>query len=234
MTHPVHILSLGPGDPELVTLKTLRRLEESDSVYVPVTIVPSTGHTVSRATAILDALGIERTKLRPFEVPMAKDRTAAENAYRALAPRIREEQQAGRRIAVAAEGDAGLYASVHYVGDLLRGSGIEVHYTAGIPALIAAAAAAGLHLVKGDESLLLLPSVSAPEQLLAPLAEGRTVAVMKLSQSESAVKTAVERGEEYTWHYFENIGTEKEFLTASTATILARRFPYFSLLIARR
>lgn len=234
MKHPIQILSLGPGDPELVTLKTLRLLKLSDAVYFPTTLSVTTGRRISRAGDILASLGIEESKLRPFEVPMEKGHTAAETAYKALAAHILSGQESEERVAVVAEGDAGIYASVHYVGDLLCEAGAEVQYTAGIPALIAAAAAAGVHIVKGEEPLLVLPSVHSPEEILCPLAEGKTVVVMKLSQSEEALKAAIGQGSEYVWHYVENIGTTGEFHTTSPQEILPRKFPYFSLLIVRR
>lgn len=234
MKHPIQILSLGPGDPELVTLKSLRLLKESDTIYLPVTLVAATGRRISRAADILGALGVEESKFRPFELPMEKGHTAAEAVYRTLAVRVLAAQETGEKVAVTAEGDAGIYASVHYVGDLLREAGAEVAYVAGIPALIAAGAAAGLHIVKGEEPLLVLPSVHSPEEILTPLTEGKTVVVMKLSQSEEALKTAIGQGKEYLWHYVENVGAEGEYLTSSPQEILDRKFPYFSLLIVRR
>lgn len=233
MNHPVRILSLGPGDPELVTIKTLRQLQESDRIYVPATRHPATGRLLSRAASILSALDIPGERIRPFELPMEKGRTRAREAYRRLALAVGKEQAAGGRVAVVAEGDAGLYASVHYVGDLLRDAGVEVAYTPGIPAFIASAAAAGLHLVKGEESLLVLPSVGTAGELLAAAGEHTTV-VMKLSQSERAVREAIARGGEFEWRYFENVGTDREFLTDAPEEILRREFPYFSLLVVRR
>lgn len=233
MNHPVRILSLGPGDPELVTLKTLRQLQESDLIYVPATRQPATGRLLSRAASILAALDIPGERVRPFELPMERGREQAREAYRKLSRVVREEQSAGRRVAVVAEGDAGLYASVHYVGDLLCEAGAEVAYTPGIPAFIASAAAAGLHLVKGGESLLVLPSVATAAELLASAGEHTTV-VMKLSQSREAVREAVARGGEFEWRYFENVGTDRQFVTDSPGEILRREFPYFSLLVVRR
>lgn len=68
---------------------------------------------------------------------------------------MRLEQKAGKRLAVAVEGDAGIYASVHYVLDLLEENGIPVEQLPGIPSFIAAEAAAKLHLIsqKKDWSL---------------------------------------------------------------------------------
>ena len=66
---------------------------------------------------------------------------------------MRLEQKAGKRLAVAVEGDAGIYASVHYVLDLLEENGIPVEQLPGIPSFIAAEAAAKLHLISQKEIL---------------------------------------------------------------------------------
>ncbi len=62
---------------------------------------------------------------------MSKDRTKAIKVYRQLFEKMRLEQKAGKRLAVAVEGDAGIYASVHYVLDLLEENGIPVEQLPG-------------------------------------------------------------------------------------------------------
>ena len=74
--HPISIISLGPGDPELITLKGLRRLRQADAIYCPATVQPD-GSLASRAADILRALDIDLAAIRPFPVAMRDDRAAA-------------------------------------------------------------------------------------------------------------------------------------------------------------
>lgn len=227
----VSVVSLGPGDPELVTLGAWRTLRRSDAVYCPATRTAE-GAWRSRAGAVLAAIGIDPGRIRHFELPMTPDGVRAREVYAAVAGEI--AGRCGReRVAVAAEGDAGIYSSVHYVGDALLARGIGVRYEAGIPALIAAGAVAGLHVVSGKEPLVLLPRAERPGQLLDPLRAGCTVAVMKLSQCADTLREAIRRSPEAAWHYFENVGTAQELHLTDTERILSREFPYFSLLIVR-
>ena len=55
MNHPIHFVSLGPGDPELITLKGLKTLQKADIIYCPAT--QGKHGLISRATDILKAIG---------------------------------------------------------------------------------------------------------------------------------------------------------------------------------
>lgn len=140
MSRPIYFVSLGPGDAELITLKSLHALQQADIIYCPST-VREPDKILSRAATLLHKLGI-KGDIHLFSLPMSKDRTKAIKVYRQLFEEMRLEQKAGKRLAVAVEGDAGIYASVHYVLDLLEENGIPVEQLPGIPSFIAAEAAA--------------------------------------------------------------------------------------------
>ena len=123
MSHPIYFVSLGPGDAELITLKSLHALQQADIIYCPST-VREPDKILSRAATLLHKLDI-KGDIHLFSLPMSKDRTKAIKVYRQLFEKMRLEQKAGKRLAVAVEGDAGIYASVHYVLDLLEENGIR-------------------------------------------------------------------------------------------------------------
>lgn len=79
MNHPIHFVSLGPGDPELITLKGLKALQKADIIYCPAT--RGKLGIISRATDILKALGVDESSIHPFILPMSKQRADALNAY---------------------------------------------------------------------------------------------------------------------------------------------------------
>jgi len=231
MTRPVHIVALGPGDPEQLTLGAWRTLRRADLVYCPATTAPS-GRKTSRAGRLLAAAGIEEGRIRYFDLPMNRDREAAEAVYRQIGEEILA-RCATHDIALAAEGDAGIYSSAHYIGDFLAEHGVGLRYAAGIPAFIAAGAAAGLHIVRQHERLLVTPEVGEAHRLLEWLDDGHSVVVMKPSQSDAALREAIRLRPGAAWHYFERLGSPEEFRTTDPDAILARPFPYFSLLIVR-
>ncbi len=226
-------VSLGPGDPDLITLKALKALQGADIILCPATTVK--GKILSRSSDILKALNIEGTKVRLFNVPMSKDRTEADDVYRNLATDIHRLYNEGYGIAFVAEGDCGFYSSAHYISDYLKDMGVSTNHIPGVPAFIACGALASLHVVKQDEHLNVFPSNVTVERIRSAIEQGGTVVIMKLSQHAEQIRQAMEELEGITFHYFENVGLEnKEFYSSDNTEILSRAFPYFSIMIIRR
>ena len=228
-SNPVIFLSLGPGDPELLTFKALRTLKDADVVMVPATRNHE-GMLKSRATDIISEWHIEN-RLMVYELPMLKDRQAVSAVYDRIYADCVRLQREGKRVAVAVEGDVSIYASIHYVMDRLQAEGIPTEQQAGIPSFISAAASAGLALVSQQQRLTILPG-DADETMLHQLLENNhVVVVMKLSQCQKAVKDFLRQNPQTTCHYFENVGTPEAYHTTSCDEIQSRQIPYFSLCI---
>jgi precorrin-2/cobalt-factor-2 C20-methyltransferase len=233
MFNNIIFVSLGPGDPELITVKGLKALSQADVIFCPSTIL-SNGGISSRAKDILLELGIDNGKIIPFEVPMNKDRTEAMSSYKNVSLKIAEQYKKGYKIAVTAEGDAGFYSSVRYISENLHQQNIATKQIAGIPAFIACGALANLHIVKQEEELIVIPGISTYENLKENVEEGKSVVIMKPSQCESSIKKLLSEGG-ILFHYFENVGVpKKEFYTKDVEKIRNRIFPYFSLLIIHK
>ena len=230
--HPVHFISLGPGDAELITLKGLRALQQADCVFCPATVRRS-GEQVSRSADILRQLAIPEDKIRLFTLPMAMDGSAAADAYDALFEEVARLYQQGCSIGVAAEGDVGVYFTMHYVLERLQHCGIEVEQVPGIPSFVASAARAHLHLVSHNERLIVLPGRAETEELKRLVATLHTVVIMKLSLCAEEVRRFVAQHPLLNYHYIENTGCESEYYTADAESIVRRDFPYFSLLIIK-
>lgn len=232
MTYPVYFVSLGPGEPELITVKGLKILQQADELYCPATSIPlKEGKTSSRAADILHTLGIEPSLIRPFLLPMNKDRKAAWQTYDDLVAEVSAGYRAGKKIGIVAEGDAGFYSSIQYMYDKLTARGIEVKRIAGIPAFIAAGALSGLHIVKQEEQLIVIPGTVSADELSEKIKEGYVIVVMKLSGCAEAIHACMQEYPEKQFHYFENVGTEKELYTSDKEIIGQKKFPYFSLMI---
>ncbi len=233
MNTPVLFVSLGPGDPELITLKGLKALQQADVIFCPCTITPS-GKQISRAATIVKELGIDAAHISLFSLPMSKERTQALLAYDKVYQETLSLQKQDKRIVIVAEGDAGFYSSVHYIYDKLLNVSIPVEQIAGIPAFIASGALAGMHIVSQEEKLLVLPGNVTFTELENYLKAGYVIVIMKLSQCRQAVHCCIAAHPDYTYHYFENVGTEKEFYTLDIKELQEKEFPYFSLMILRK
>lgn len=234
LSHPeIQFVSLGPGDPELITLKGLKALQNASYIYCPATLTPA-GTQTSYAANTLLALGIAQEKIRTFALPMSKNREAALKVYHNLANEIEDSCYKHQQIAVAAEGDAGFYASVQYLYELLKNKGLPVKRIAGIPAFIAAGPVAGIHLAKQEERLLVVPGIITAEELAEKIDAGYVIVIMKLPLCAEAVLQYLHSNPDAEFHYFENISRTNEFYTSDPAIIKEKKFPYFSLMVIGR
>ena len=229
MKTKVTFLSLGPGDPELLTLKAVRTLREADVVLVPAT-QGSDGTGKSRAADIIKEWCSDE-RLHLFLLPMQKDRKAVMQVYDKMCQEVADDYHAGQCVVIVVEGDVSIYASIHYVLDRLQTEGIPVEQVPGIPSFIAAAAMADLSLVSQKERLVVLPGDADETTLQQLLISNHVVVVMKLSQCAEAVKEYLRRHPHTVCHYFENVGTAEAFHTTDRDVIQSRQISYFSLCV---
>lgn len=155
-------VGVGPGDPELLTLKAVRILRECDTVAVP------------RAGAgELTALQIAADYLadQPVlhcDMPMTRDRAARDAAHDRAADAICALLAAGKTVAFLTLGDPAVYSTYWYVHRRVLTRGFAAQMVAGVPSFCAAAAALGRALCEDGEMLHIIPaSHEATEQGLA-------------------------------------------------------------------
>lgn len=229
--YPVTFVSLGPGEADLITLKGLKNLQAADCIYYPSTISKE-GKITSRALDILLELDIAPQKCRPFHVPMSKDRTKAIEIYKIIALLAKDNYIDNKKVSIVAEGDAGFYSSIHYILDHLSLHDIPVERIAGVPAFIAGGMLAGIHVVKLEEELHVVPGIITQDQLNENISNRKVTVIMKVSLCADIIKESIADNKDTTFHYFENIGVNgSEFYTTDIDSILDRKIPYFSLMI---
>ena len=220
-------VSLGPGDPELITIKALKALQEADIIYCPGTPAKS------RARDILQALPLDINRVQLFQVPMSKDRTEANRVYDNICEEIDRHVNNNLTVAIVAEGDSGFYSSVNYMFDKLAAMHLPVTTIAGVPAFIAAGALSGLHIVKQEEKLVVLPGKTTPEELHELTTTNHVIVIMKLSQCTDTVHEFIRQHPDAEYHYYQNVGTANEQHETDRNALVEIEFPYFSLMIIR-
>ena len=225
--YPIAIVSLGAATPEDISMRAYGKLQTADEIYC-------LGEAAHRIVAALPAGTALAQRCQILEIPMSSDRTEAIRYYEQLATRLLDQQGRGLACSVVTIGDAGTYATVQYLADLLRQADAEIEVVPGIPYYIAAAAAVGEGLVRQDESLLVLSKVASESQLREALVQGHTVVVMKLSRCADIVREVIAE-DNNDFIYAEHLGNPAlELLISDRETLLARQsIPYFSLIIVR-
>ena len=231
--NPILFVSLGPGEPELITIKGLKALQSADCIFCPETLTKD-GRTLSRAADIMQQLGISANKIQRFSLPMSKQREKALSTYDSVYSEAVKLYKEDQKVCIVAEGDAGFYSSIHYIFEKLQSDNIPVLHIAGIPAFIAAGAWGGLHIASQEERLTVIPGITTSEEIEKLINEHSAIVIMKLSQCTDEVHRCIQLHPEYSYHYFENVGTANEKYLNDPEEITALHFPYFSLLIIRK
>lgn len=233
---PLALIGVGPGDPELLTLKAHRYLRAADVVAYPVARPEATGMAASIVEAYLEA---GQTRL-PLVFPMVTDADSLQQAWRAAAAALAQDVQAGRRVVFLCEGDVSLFATGSYVLLALQRYHPElpVAVIPGISSVAAAAAAGSWPLVFQKESLLIRPCPGTPEAmkvLLDQAAAGGTVlALLKLGMRWQWMQPLLaERGLLHQALFAERVGWPDQRVV-SALEVQAGERPYFSLLLVRQ
>ncbi|MCU1621270.1 MAG: Precorrin-3B methylase-like protein [Frankiales bacterium] len=226
-------VGLGPGDPELVTVKAARILGAADVVAF---------HSARHGRSI--ALGIARTYLRDDVVeehlvyPLTVETTdhpggyrgALEEFYEQAAARLAVHLDAGRDVVVLAEGDPMFYGSYMHLHKRLAHR-YETVVVPGVTSVSASAAALGAPLAEAEEILQVLPGTLPLDELTARLSLGGPAAVMKLGRTFDNVRAALEAsgrlGEAF---YVERASTSAQRL-ARLADVDPSSVPYFSMAV---
>jgi precorrin-2 C20-methyltransferase/precorrin-3B C17-methyltransferase len=185
-------VGVGPGDPELITVKARRLIEAADVVAYP---VARHGRSVARRAAapyLRDQLEL------PLTYPVTTEQTdhpggyegALRDFYDDCARRIAGHLDEGRDVAVLCEGDPFFYGSYMYLHDRLAARYAN-EVVAGVTAFTAAATGAGVPLVRRDDVLTVLPGTLPPDLLAARLQSTDAAVVMKLGRNFAGVSAAI-------------------------------------------
>jgi len=224
-------VGLGPGDPELVTVKAARLIAEADVVAYH-----AARHGRSNARAIAAAYLREGQIEEPLIYPVTTETTdhpggyqgAIDEFYADAAERLAAHLDAGRDVVVLAEGDPFFYGSYMHMHKRLAHR-YEATVVPGVTSVSAASAVLGRPLMERDEVLTVLPGTLPPAELAARLASTDSAAIMKLGRTFEGVREALETAGRLddAW-YVERATTDRE-RQARVADIDPATVPYFSL-----
>ncbi|MFD7838967.1 precorrin-2 C(20)-methyltransferase [Streptomyces sp. NPDC059761] len=187
-------VGLGPGDPSLMTLRAVEVIAEAQVVAY---------HSARHGRSIARSIAAKHLRADHIEEPLVYPVTtettdhpggyqgAMEEFYEASAARLAAHLDAGRTVAVLAEGDPLFYGSYMHMHKRLADR-YEAEVIPGVTSVSAAAARLGTPLVEGEEVLTILPGTLPEEELTARLAATDSAVVMKLGRTFPAVRRAME------------------------------------------
>ncbi|WP_394688548.1 precorrin-2 C(20)-methyltransferase [Hoeflea sp.] len=187
MTGKLYGLGLGPGDPELVTLKTHRILQVVPVIAWP---APDTGPSFARSIAAPHLPG-GQTEI-PIVVPMRTDRFPARDVYDKASGEIAQHLDAGRDVAVLCEGDPFFYGSFMYVFERLAGT-YPTEVVPGVSSMMAAASAAGRPLAARNDVLTVVPGPLDDAELTNRFNAADALAIIKIGRHFNRLRSLIER-----------------------------------------
>ncbi|GDY47633.1 precorrin-2 C(20)-methyltransferase [Streptomyces antimycoticus] len=226
-------VGLGPGDPSLMTVRAVEVIAEADVIAY---------HSARHGRSI--ARSIAERHLRPDHIeerlvyPVTTETTDHPGGYRGAmdefyadaAARLAAHLDAGRTVAVLAEGDPLFYGSYMHMHKRLADRYLT-EVIPGVTSVSAAAARLGAPLVEGEEVLTVLPGTLPEEELTARLATTDAAAVMKLGRTFPTVRRALERsGRLADARYVERATMDAE-RSAPLAEVDPESVPYFSMAV---
>ncbi|MBM9468119.1 precorrin-2 C(20)-methyltransferase [Nakamurella leprariae] len=226
-------VGLGPGDPDLITRKAVRLVEQADVVAY---FSGTHGRSIARTIAV-DLLppGVLE---EPLVYPVTTGTTdhpegyhgAIADFYDECAARLAVHLDAGRTVVVLCEGDPLFYGSYMYLHDRLSPR-FPAEVVPGVTSVSAAAAAAGLPLVRHEDVLTVLPGTLPTEELARRLADTQGAAIMKLGRTFPAVVEALRQaGRLDDARYVERASTAGQ-RTMPVTEVDPAAVPYFSIVL---
>ncbi|PSH55231.1 precorrin-2 C(20)-methyltransferase [Phyllobacterium endophyticum] len=226
-------LGVGPGDPELITLKALRLLQAA-----PVVAYHAAKGKKGNALTIVERYLDGNQLLVPLIYPVTTEILPAHMDYEAIVSDfygeittvLRAHLDAGQDVAVIAEGDPFFYGSFMYIHDRLA-EYYETEVVPGVCSILGGAAVLGAPLVYRNQTLTILSGVLSEDDLKARLASTEAAAIMKLGKNFAKVRGVIEE-----------LGLLDRALYVERATMDAQRIislsevdpessPYFSLIL---
>jgi precorrin-2 C20-methyltransferase / precorrin-3B C17-methyltransferase len=224
-------VGLGPGDPELVTVKAARLIGAADVVAYH---SARHGRSIARSIAAPYLRGdqIEEQLVYPVTTEPTDDYQAAiEEFYEQAATRLMAHLAAGRDVALLAEGDPLFYSSYMHMHKRIS-SRFRTEIVPGITSVSAASAALAMPLTEGDDVLTVLPGTLGREELAQRLSGTGAAAIMKISRSYADVRTALkESGRLPQAYYVERASGGAAQLIEPAGEVDPAAVPYMSIVI---
>lgn len=218
-------VGVGPGDPELMTLKAIRLIRENQVIAVP---GRDAKQSVAYQIALQNVPELADKVLVPVEMPMVKDRARIDQAHRAGAKILEDYLDRGENVVYLTLGDPTIYCTFSYLQHILEADGYQVELVSGISSICAAATRLSLPLVEWDEPLHVVPAAHRTEH---PLEEPGTYVLMKSASYMKQVKDLLRQSGRQV-QAVENCGMATERLYHSLEEI-PDDAGYFSLIIAK-
>ena len=178
---------VGPGDPELMTLKAVRLIKENEVIALP---GKNPKDTVAYQIASAVVPELEHKQLIPIYMPMAHDKEEQKKRHREGADLVESYLEQGKNIVFLTLGDPTVYSTFTYIQRIVEGDGFQTQSVSGIPSFCATAARMNMPLAIWNEPIHIFPAV---HNLSGTLPDSGTCILMKSGRKMNRVKEILKK-----------------------------------------
>jgi precorrin-2/cobalt-factor-2 C20-methyltransferase len=220
-------LGVGPGDPELITVKAFRTLMDTPVIAYPRKRKGSKSYAHQIAEAYINP---QEKEMLGLIFPMTKDKTILEREWNKTVANVWEYLSQGKDVAFVTEGDPLLYSTFIHMMRLMKElhPEVEIKTVPGISSINGAASRLGIALADGDDHIAIVPARDDYEAMKKVIEENDCVVFIKVAKvmdlmlkvlrdldlvNRASVVTKVTSDEEIIWNIEDLEGLELEYLT---------------------
>jgi len=232
MTGKLFILGVGPGDPELITVKAVRILGQVHEIFVPV----SAQDRASLARSIAERYLGAHARVTELCFPMLCDAAAVQQGMQEHCSRIEAAVQQGSDAALLTLGDPGMYSTAWPIVSLIsrHAPGIDIEIVPGIASYLHAAAQSCICLAEGDDVLSVVSGYAAPERIEAVVDSSDSVVFLKtFRQRQRLVDLLQKKGLDDRCTYVRRCGLSGQQIVCDLRSLDAE-CDYLSMIILKK
>lgn len=222
MSGKLYGVGVGPGDPELMTLKAVRIIKDADVIVIPTKDKES---CVAYQIAKKTVEGLEQKECFCFKIPMTKEEVILKKMYGEVAEAIGRLLSTNKKVVYLTLGDPTVYSTYMYVHEIIQKAGYETEIINGITSFCAAAAKSGISLGERQEAIHIIPASYGVEQALT------LTGTKILMKSGKALEVLKDRLKDTAVYAVQNCGMENEKITNKLSELSTENSYYTTIII---
>ena len=229
MDYTVYSIGLGPGDPELITLKAKRILEQSDVIVVPQS--SNNGRSVARDIV---KNYIDVSKIYMYFFPMNNDKLELTDRYNILAQNIKSMIDEGKKVSYVTMGDPTIFSTSNYITKSLKAIDVSVRHISGISSITAASCILGLPLSIKGGSFGIYEMPQDPDIAVELINRHESAVFMKVNKKLPYLLTAIKKAKPDSAHMVRRIGLPDQAVFDLLTTQPSIESAYLSVAIIKK
>ncbi|MGM0472249.1 MAG: precorrin-2 C(20)-methyltransferase [Bacillota bacterium] len=232
MAGKLYGLGVGPGDPELMTLKSKRILTEVDVVCTP----QAKPNRDSLALEIISEVIDEELSVKQLHFPMTSDQGQLEAAWQQIVNQIVDILDLGRDVALITIGDPLFFSTYSYILEQIQEEypQLAVETVPGITSVSASSSLLNLPLAQGDEKVAIIPTTDNLREVREALIDFENVVLMKVSKNfEELIELLTELELKEQTVFVSRCGQAEQFFTRDLDSLFDTEIDYLSLMIVK-